>query len=146
MRQDLVNPTLPAGYPVCTSESCSLRTHCLHALVAPEVLRTSRVYPQINAHHPDYREGTACTLYRSDTPEWYARGFALAMSELSRSKYDACTAYMIGRSSKTQFYRLKGGDLPLSPREQQEVTVTLRAYGYEGDEPFDRYETRYTWD
>lgn len=146
MRQDIVNPTLPAGYPVRTTESCTLRAHCLHALVAPELLRTSLVYPQINAHHPDYREGTACALYRPDTPERYARGFARAMSELSRRNYDACTDHMIGRSSKTQFYRLKRGELPLSPREQQEVAEILRAYGYEGDEPFDSYEMRYTWD
>ena len=73
MRRDIVNTTLPTGYPVCTSESCTLRKHCLHALVAPEVLRTSQVYPQINAHHPDYREGTACTstvrIRRSGMPE-----------------------------------------------------------------------------
>lgn len=110
------------------------------------MLKSSPVYPQINAHHPDYREGTACTLYRPDTPERYARGFARAMGELSRTNYDACTGHMIGRCSKTQFYRLKRGDLPLSPREQQEVEEILRAFGYEGDEPFDRYEMRYTWD
>lgn len=145
MRQTIVNVTPPTEYPVCTSESCTQRTHCLHALVAPEVLGKSRIYSQINAHHPDYQEGAACAFYRSDTPERYARGFARAMNELSRKNYDACTNYMIGRNSKTQFYRLKRGDLPLSPREQREIVETLRSYGYEGDEPFDRYEMRYTW-
>ena len=53
------------------------------------------------------------------------------MNELSRKNYDACTNYMIGRNSKTQFYRLKRGDLPLSPREQREIVETLRSYGYE---------------
>lgn len=145
MKEEIVNATPPTDYPVCTSESCPQRTHCLHALVAPEVLSRSRVYPQINAQHPDYREGEACTLYRSDRPERYARGFAQAMSELSRTNYDDCTGYMIGLSSKSQFYRLKRGDLLLAPEEQREILEILRSYGYEGEDPFDHYEVRYTW-
>ncbi len=146
MTTETVNATPPAEYPVCISRSCAQRTHCLHARIASEVCSTARIYPLINPHHPSHQEGVTCDLYRSAEPERYARGFTQAMSELSQRNYIACTNYMIGRSSKSQFYRLKRGDLPLSPSEQEEMLDILRAYGYEGDSPFDDYEMRYTWD
>lgn len=135
----------PADYPACTSESCSHRTHCLHALIAPEALRTASIYPMINLHYPNFREGSACEHFRSAEPEQYAGGFARAMNELSRSNYVSCTNYMIGCYSKTQFYRLKRGDILLAPKAQQEILHILRSYGYEGEDPFEHYESRYTW-
>ena len=40
---------------------------------------------------------------------------------------------------------MKRGDMSLTTREQREIVETLRSYGYEGDDPFDRYEMRYKW-
>ena len=146
MKEIATNNTPPMGYPICTSESCTQRTHCLHALIAAETISSEQVYPIINAKHPSYQEGEECRLYRSDKPERYARGFEKAMRDLSHRNYTALTNYLSRQHSKTHFYRLKKGDVPLDPREQEEMLTLLQNYGYQGDAPFDRYEMRYTWE
>ena len=145
MRKEIVNEQVPSGYPICTSESCSERAHCLHAHFASEVLCEARTFTMINQQHPNYQEGKACGLYRSDEPERYARGLTKAMGEMSHNNYVAFTNYLIAKHTKTQFYRIKRGDIPLSPAEQAELQKVLRSYGCAGEEPFDRYEMRYTW-
>ncbi len=145
MKREVVNEQVPLGYPICTSESCSERTHCLHAHFASQVLSGERTFTLINSHHPQYQEGKACELYRSDSPERYARGLTRAMGEMSHNNYVAFTDYLIAKHAKTQFYRIKRGDIPLSPAEQAKLQALLRTYGCTGEEPFDRYEMRYTW-
>ena len=145
MKREVVNEQVPFGYPICTSESCSKRTHCLHAHFASQVLSGERTFTLINSLHPQYQEGKACELYRSDSPERYARGLTKAMGEKSHDNYVAFTDYLIAKDSKTQFYRIKRGDIPLSPAEQAKLQALLRIYGCTGEEPFDSYEMRYTW-
>ena len=145
MKKEIVNEQVPSGYPICTSESCNERAHCLHAHFASEVLCEARTFTMINQQHPSYQEGKACELYRSDEPERYARGLTKAMGEMSHNNYVAFTNYLIAKHTKTQFYRIKRGDIPLSPAEQAELQKVLRSYGCAGEEPFDRYEMRYTW-
>lgn len=109
------------------------------------MLSGERTFTLINSHHPKYQEGKACELYRSDIPERYARGLTRAMGEMSHNNYVAFTNYLIAKHTKTQFYRIKRGDIPLSPAQQAKLQALLRTYGCTGEEPFDRYEMRYTW-
>ncbi len=145
MKREIVNEQVPSGYPICTSKSCNERAHCLHSYFAPEVLREARTFTMINQQHPNYQEGKACELYCSNKPERYARGLTKAMGEMSHNNYVAFTNYLIAKHTKTQFYRIKRGDIPLSPAEQAELLELLRTYGCTGEEPFDSYEMRYTW-
>lgn len=145
MKREVVNEQVPSSYPICTSESCSECTHCLHAHFVSQVLSGERTFTLINSHHPKYQEGKACELYRSDSPERYARGLTRAMGEMSHNNYVAFTNYLIAKHTKTQFYRIKRGDIPLSPAEQAKLQALLRTYGCTGEEPFDSYEMRYTW-
>lgn len=140
-----VNAEIPADYLICTSESCSERTNCLHAHVATELTRTAATLRQINPHHPDYHEGRQCRFFRSAQPERYARGFRQAMNQLTRQNYIALTNTLIARETKTQFYRMRRGDIPLSPAMQARLEKTFRDYGLNGKLTFDSYEERFTW-
>ena len=140
-----VNAEIPADYLICTSESCSERTNCLHARVAAELIRTAATLRQINPHHPNYHEGSQCRFFRSAQPECYARGFRQAMNQLTRQNYVAMTNHLRATISTPQFYRMKRGDIPLSPDMQAEMEKTFQAYGLEGKLTFDSYEQRFTW-
>lgn len=140
-----VNAEIPADYLICTSESCSERTNCLHVHVAAELTRTAATLRQINPHHPDYHEGSQCRFFRSAQPERYARGFRQAMNQLTRQNYIALTNALIARETKTQFYRMRRGDIPLSPAMQARLEKTFRDYGLNGKLTFDSYEERFTW-
>ncbi len=142
------NTTPPDLYSICTSETCPKRNNCLRALIAPEALKEKQFYMQINRSHPSHREGEGCKFFQSEQPERYAFGFSKAMNSLSHTNYDACTRYLTSRFSKSTFYRKKGGRLPISPAEQEELRSVLLDYGYNGDMEaiFDRYELLITWE
>lgn len=145
MNSNIVNATPPSGYPICRSKSCPKQANCLHAVIAQRLLETEPIYTEINPHHPTYKEGDRCPHYRSARPQRYARGFLKALRTLSQSNYVACTNRLIAQRTKTHFYRIRRGDIALSPEEQRELVETLRSYGYEGETPFDSYEDRITW-
>ena len=145
MIPNLINSKPPMGYAVCLSETCPLREKCLRALLGEEIRHTAETMNLVNPQHPNYREGAECVHFRSSEPEKYARGFSRAMSELSKRNYSALSERLRAETSKTQFYRMKKGEIALSPREQAEIIALLRAYGYTGDDPFDSYEERLTW-
>lgn len=116
-------------------------------MVAKQQLTEEPVTIVINPYHPDYREGEACNYYRSTKPERYARGFKSGLSELPVKSYSTCTRHLIALSSKSQYYRQRSGEEPLSPEKQQEILYILRHYGYQGKDTdaFDTYEERYSW-
>lgn len=147
MKTTPTNPTPPDGYALCASRTCPKRSDCLHARVAVDRLTQERVAIFINPHHPEYREGEECVHFRQSTPEHYARGFRRGLSELSATNYTACTRHLIAVTSKSRFYRMRSGETPLTPAEQEEILSILRAFGYRGgaEEAFDAYEKRYTW-
>lgn len=147
MKSGPTNPTPPVGYPICTSETCPRRSHCLRSQIAERLLSEQAVIPVINPHHPDYHEGDDCPYYRPASPERYARGFKRGLSGIPSGSYTPCTRHLMALTSKSRFYRQRSGEEPISPEWQEQVLAILRSYGYRGEaeEAFDRYEERYSW-
>lgn len=146
MNLTIKNQNPPSGYPLCTSSTCNLRNQCLRARVAEKQLQLSPITIQINSLYPKYEEGYECTFYRSTTPARYARGFRKALNSLSKTNYTECIKELIAHTSRSQFYRLRSGEIPISPETQIQLLKILQYYGYKGNEPFDSYEYRFIWE
>lgn len=143
-----VNPEPPMGYAICDSENCPRRESCLRSIAAVEQLQREETVRLVNRRYPSFREGEGCRHYRSSKPERYAYGFAGAMERLSVRDYREVSLELKARTSQSTFYRMKSGELALSPEMQRRIIALFRKHGYqeeEGKDFFARYEYRLTW-
>lgn len=145
--QELLEHTpIPANFPACLAQECRAEEKCLYGIVAKQVTEGQEVIIALNPIRVMPAKGEKCPHYLSSDPVRIAWGFQNALDELSKNNYSACTAQLIDRTSKSRFYRMRRGEVPLTPAEQEMVGTILKKFGYPRPEViFDRYDYQILW-
>ena len=86
-----------------------------------------------------------CEFYRSDTPQVYARGFAVMKEEMLPPQYKVFMNRLQSEFGRTGYFERRRGVRLCSPKDIKTVEAVLKDLGLQ-HLGFDAYEQRYNWD
>lgn len=133
-----------SSYILCFSASCPLHEHCLRWQVAQCPTSKSHVVTAVNPAAPTV--GTSdCEHYRDDQPVRVAIGMVRFFREMPHYKELAIKRDIIRHFTRTRFYRMRRGDIPVTPDDQQVIAAICRRHGWTEAPAYDDYEQQYLW-
>lgn len=135
---------IPFQYGLCLRADCKQASHCLRYLAfeaQPEYVTFVRVLVPRKCASADGR----CAYYRSSVPVSHARGFTRVLKDFPMKVLDAFRSRMITAYPRVKYFRMRRGDLLLTPSEQDYIVRTARKQGFTGEFTFDSYEDNYLW-
>ena len=131
-------------YLLCFLDRCPLHEHCLHWQAGHYAPASKRV---INSINPTHRENCTehCIYYRDDTVKRVARGMVGFFREMPHYKELAIKGDIIDYFSRTRFYRMRKGTLPITPADQEAIAAICQYHGWTAEPQYDAYEEEYVW-
>lgn len=106
--------------------------------------RTPKQTITFNEETPRLIEGT-CPYYRPNKKVRYAAGFVSLLESLPHKQMLSVIPGLMRHFSRRTYYRVRKGERPLSPSEQQVVLNALKRCGVKEPKDFDAYFEEYDW-
>ena len=129
---------MPADYTVCQHEDCPMAATCLHQIAYAKLQESETYLWLINPRKCTKSDN--CAFYRDAKPVMYARGFTGFQKRMFPGQYQTFMRTLIMEFGRSNYFELRSGRLPLSPKEQEIVLAALHKEGITEDLPFDHYE------
>ena len=129
---------MPADYTVCQHEDCPMAATCLHQIAYAKLQESETYLWLINPRKCTKSDN--CAFYRDAKPVMYARGFTGFQKRMFPGQYQTFMRTLIMEFGRSNYFELRSGRLPLSPKEQEIVLAALHKAGITEDLPFDHYE------
>lgn len=134
----------PHQYPLCLNRQCPKAATCLRQIVERNI-PSSTVYCNIlNPSHLTSLDGD-CPYYRSNTKVRYAQGFIEILEHLPYKQMQSAVSALSAFFNRRTYYRVRKGERPLSPTEQEHIIAILRKCGATNIGKFDAYFEDYDW-
>lgn len=136
---------IPHQYGLCLKNDCPLAETCLRYLACaamPEsknfanILLPQRCTPDAHGNYP---------YYHSNTKIRHARGFRRVLNTFPVNVLDAFRSRLIAIYPRNLYFKMRRGDILLTPKEQELIIRTARDKGFQGEFTFDAYEEAYLW-
>ena len=86
-----------------------------------------------------------CPYYRPNKKVRYAAGFVSLLESLPHKQMLSVIPGLMRHFSRRTYYRVRKGERPLSPSEQQVVLNALKRCGVKEPKDFDAYFEEYDW-
>lgn len=86
-----------------------------------------------------------CPYYRPNKKVRYAAGFVSLLESLPHKQMLSVIPGLMRHFSRRTYYRVRKGEWPLSPSEQQVVLNALKRCGVKEPKDFDAYFEEYDW-
>ncbi len=133
------------GYPVCYSEQCPKKEHCLRWKVGQFMPDTKSIYNCVNPHCKGVgSEG--CPQYRCSKKVKMARGMKHIFNSDMPTKVEPFVRNsIISRYCRTYYFEYKRGARVIPPALQQEIRNLFLQIGWKEPIEFDSYEEDYDW-
>lgn len=136
--------TPPITYPLCLQHDCPVADSCLRHEAYAKM--SGPVRPHLTIVNPAIvRPGHECPSYQAAMPVRIAYGFLGLLSRLPHGQVAAVRQEICESYPERTYYKLRSGERPLTPREQQEVAAIFVAHGLQEPVEFDRYAEEYEW-
>lgn len=132
------------NYIVCFANDCPLHAHCLRWRVGQVASDTVRQQTVVNPHHPD-NCNAHCKFYRNDRPVLVGIGMAGFFHDMPHYQELAIKKDIIGHFTRTRFYRMRKGTIPVSPDDQSLIAAICRQHGWTAEPRYDHYKELYLW-
>lgn len=135
---------VPNNFLWCINGQCPQAGSCLRRLAEKCAPANTKSYSVLSLKHLASLKGE-CPYYCSDTKVRYARGFLGILENLIPGQTAFLKARIINNTSRRTFYRVRSGERPLSPVEQQSIRNILKECGVTFPVEFDDYFEDYYW-
>lgn len=136
---------IPHQYGLCLNDDCPLAHKCLRHL-ALEALPESKNFATIllPGRCTPRADGTY-TYYHSNTKVRYACGFRSVLTQFPVQVLNNFRDYLIMVYPRNKYFKIRRGDIHLSPKEQEFIIRVAKEQGFQGEFTFDKYEEDYLW-
>lgn len=135
---------VPNNFLWCIDRQCPKSETCLRQM-AERLAPTSLVqYSIINPKHIASL-GSECPYYCPNTKVQYAKGFLGILENLTAKQARFFAQRIISNSSRRTYYRVRSGERPLSPAEQESIQNVLKECEATVPMKFDSYYYDYFW-
>lgn len=139
-----MNTTIPFNYPMCANARCQKSAHCLrhyaHISCSVQQITTMYINPKLTDGDKD-----GCPYYRDANTVVYARGMKSIMKELPHGQHQKFRMAMMSNFSRTTFYRMRNGDVLISPQQQQYIKALSLSLGIDSLPHYDEYLDAIDW-
>lgn len=144
MEEELDFSEVPHQYTACLHQQCPQADTCLRRLVAicmpDDIADWSFIPPRYLA-----AQQGSCPHYRPRKRVRYARGFIKTLNKLPHKQMQEIVYLLTHYFNRRTYYRVRKGERPLSPSEQQGIRDLLKRHGVEEPWKFDDYFDTYDW-
>lgn len=144
MEEELNFPEVPLGYSVCLNQQCPKASTCLRRQAEINMPDSVTHWSFISLKHLAAIEGE-CRYYRPCQKIRLAKGFIGILNKLPHKQMLEIVGRLIYSFKRRTYYRVRKGERPLSPDEQQIVRDILKRYGVNESWEFDSYYDSYDW-
>ena len=134
---------VPFNFAHCFQADCPKSSTCLRYQAGKFIPVSVRHVQIINPHLIAQTE--SCSEYLSDTPVRYAYGISHLFDNLPYNQAKDIKFEVVFQIGKSQFYRMRRGEIGLSPKHQQCIRNVFKKYGIVEEPVFERYESAYMW-
>lgn len=132
------------NYPVCYSQTCPLREHCLHSILS-SYTPTDRIYTySVNLNNPKM-QSSDCPQFRNDEPIRMPAGIVTMYYNMPGRMERAIKNHLINVYSRKRYYEYHNGTRPLTPDVERYIRQTLKNYGWTEEPTFKGYVEEYLW-
>lgn len=135
---------VPNNFLWCIDRQCPKAGTCLRQMaerLAPaSIVQYSIVSPKHIAGL-----GSECPYYCPHTKVRHAKGFLGILENLTAKQARFFAQRIISNSSRRTYYRVRSGERPLSPAEQESIQNVLKECGVTVPMKFDSYYYDYSW-
>jgi hypothetical protein len=136
---------IPFQYGLCLKSDCPLADTCLRHL-AVAALPEENDYATIVLPHKCIEDADGKpSYYRSNAKVRHARGFTRVLKTFPVGVLDAFRDRLIGTYPRSKYFKMRRGDILLTPKEQEFIVQTAQNKGFQGEFTFDNYEEHYLW-
>ena len=144
MEEKLDNATIPNQYTLCLDRQCPKASTCLRQLAERSMPDETAYWQIITPRHLASLKGT-CPYYRPNKKVRYAAGFVSLLESLPHKQMLSVIPGLRRHFSRRTYYRVRKGERPLSPSEQQVVLNALKRCGVKEPKGFHAYFEEYDW-
>lgn len=138
-----LNRKIPYAYPLCVHVNCPKAESCLRQLAFQNQTESSTYMRIVNPSKCTCQSN--CPFYVSSMPVLYARGFAKFKEQMFPAQYDKFMTMLIGYYGRNKYFKLRRGELAISPADQLVIKKALKKSGVVEDLDFDTYEETLNW-
>ncbi len=128
--------------PVCMSEECPLRTHCLRSILKDYVPENSLLVTVVNLRNPKMQQ-EGCPRYVSDTPVRMPLGLRSMYFDMPSRLERLVKGRLIATFSRRRYYEYHMGRRPITPDIEQTIRQNLSNSGWHQEPAFDSYVEEY---
>lgn len=144
MQEKLDFSTVPLQYALCLNQQCPQATTCLRQLAEKSAPNTVVYWTIISPKHLATCKDN-CPYYRSATKVRFAKGFIGILEDLPHKQMQVIISQLTNHFNRRTYYRIRKGERPLSPAEQQTVRRIIKSCGATIPLEFDTYYEDYDW-
>ena len=132
------------NYEVCCSETCPLREHCLHHILASYKPKDRIYITCVNLLNPQM-QGENCPLFAKDEPIRMPIGLSTIYYDMPGRIERAIKNHLINVYSRKRYYEYHNGSRPMTPDVERYVRQTLKNYGWTQEPQFVGYVEEFLW-
>ena len=132
------------SYPVCFSETCPLREHCLHRILASYKPKARIYITCVNLLNPQM-QGDNCPQYRNDEPVRLPVGLSTIYYDMPSRIERAIKNHLINVYSRKRYYEYHNGTRPMTPDVERYIRQTIKNFGWTQEPNFASYVEEYLW-
>lgn len=144
MKEEIDFTQVPFHYMLCLNQECPKAESCLRQLAEQSVPANVISYMTINPKHLATLQGE-CPYYRLAVKTRFAKGFIRMLESLPYKEMLEVVRILMTRFGRTAYYRIRKGQILLSPHQQQEVLRIIRRCSNSSLPEFDAYVDSYNW-
>lgn len=134
---------MPKGFIRCYKTDCKCRETCLRAQAT---LYTTSQWETITVINPDLATGdTDCNGFLSTEPVHIAWGMRKLVDCIPHGNAGKLRSQLIKAYGYYHFYRMRRGEDPIYPEEQENIIKLIRRNGGTDLPEFDRYTDDIRW-
>lgn len=133
-----------AHYPVCHSQDCPIKEHCLRYILKDYVPDSLSAHTCINLRNPQMQRPD-CPQYRQSEPVRMPLGLKQMYHDMPGHLERAIKNHLIRLFSRKRYYQYHSGLRPITPDIEAIIRQTLLASGWTQEPAFDNYVEEYLW-
>lgn len=131
---------LPSSFVHCFNSDCPMGDRCLRRQAAQEVPAERKAVACVNPMYYQNLQGQPCDLYLEKKLKLYARGFKKILASIPYAQSKSVQLSLRSHFGQAMYYRIRSGERPISPKEQEQIRYYFRQAGVNVPVEFDAYE------
>ena len=144
MNDDLNYSQIPKKYALCINAQCPKSATCLRYIAVQYMPPTEKLWSILSPIYINSLQND-CPYYSRNRKVRFARGLLGILKKLNIEQLSIFSNQIIETSSRRTYYRIRCGERPISPEEQQSLLNVLRQCGVTETLEFDSYYEDYQW-